>query len=151
MGQEHELYFTQTRTSHYPLPCSLVGLLKDVATSTGSSKKIPAKFSDTCSVRAAGLCIGCLHQWAERWRDNSNMQEFFRTTLYRDRSRASDVWHLGNMRREFGHLPFLNPIYIFARKHGDHLTLPPNISRFCVAINPSIIAAADCSGTHLIT
>ena len=49
---------------------------------TGSSKKIPAKFSDTCSVRADGLCIGCLGQWAERWRDNSNMQEFFRTTLY---------------------------------------------------------------------
>ena len=48
---------------------------------TGSSKKIPAKFSDTCSVRADGLCIGCLGQWAERWQDNSNMQEFFRTTL----------------------------------------------------------------------
>ena len=27
--------------------------------STGSSKKNPAKFSDTCSVRADGLCIGC--------------------------------------------------------------------------------------------
>ena len=26
---------------------------------TGLSKKIPAKFSDTCSVRADGLCIGC--------------------------------------------------------------------------------------------
>ena len=25
----------------------------------GSSKKVPAKFSDTCSVRAGGLCIGC--------------------------------------------------------------------------------------------
>ena len=47
----------------------------------GRAKKIPAKFSDTCSARADGLCIGCLGQWAERWRDNSNMQEFFRTTL----------------------------------------------------------------------
>ena len=35
---------------------------------TGSSKKNPAKFSDTCSVRAYGLCIGCLGQWAERGR-----------------------------------------------------------------------------------
>ena len=48
---------------------------------TGSSKKIPAKFGDTCSVRADGLCIGCLGQWAERGREHSNMQEFFRTTL----------------------------------------------------------------------
>ena len=29
-------------------------------TLTGLSKKVPAKFSDTCSVRADGLCIGCL-------------------------------------------------------------------------------------------
>jgi len=50
---------------------------------TGSSKKIPAKFGDTCSVRADGLCIGCLGQWAERGRQNSNMQEFFCTTLYK--------------------------------------------------------------------
>ena len=49
---------------------------------TGSSKKNPAKFSDTCSVRADGLCIDCLGQWAERVRENSNMQEFFCTTLY---------------------------------------------------------------------
>ena len=49
---------------------------------TGSSKKNPAKFGDTCSVRADGLCIGCLGQYAERGRENSNMQEFFRTTLY---------------------------------------------------------------------
>ena len=41
-----------------------------------------AKFSDTCSVRAEGLCIGCIGQWAERGRENSNMQEFFRMTLY---------------------------------------------------------------------
>ena len=26
----------------------------------GSSKKVPAKFGDTCSVKADGLCIGCL-------------------------------------------------------------------------------------------
>ena len=32
---------------------------------TGSSKKNPAKFSDTCSDRADGLCIGCLGSWAE--------------------------------------------------------------------------------------
>ena len=44
---------------------------------TGSSKKNPAKFSDTGSVRADGLFIGCLGQWAERGRENSNMQEFF--------------------------------------------------------------------------
>ena len=41
----------------------------------------PAKFGDTCPVRADGLTIGCLGQWAERGRENSNMQEFFRTTL----------------------------------------------------------------------
>ena len=38
-------------------------------------KKIPAKFVDTCSIRADGLCIGCLGQCAERGRDNLNMQE----------------------------------------------------------------------------
>ena len=48
---------------------------------TGLSKKIPAKFGDTCSVRADWLCIGCIGQWAEGGRDNSNTQEFFRTTL----------------------------------------------------------------------
>ena len=56
--------------------------LMELTDLTGSSKKNPAKFSDTCSVRADGLCIGCLGQWAERGRENSNMQEFFRTTLY---------------------------------------------------------------------
>ena len=44
---------------------------------TGSSEKIPAKLSDTCSVRADGLCIGCLSHWAERGQENLNMQEFF--------------------------------------------------------------------------
>ena len=41
-----------------------------------------AKFSDTYSVRADGLCIGCPGQWAEGGREHSNMQEFFWTTLY---------------------------------------------------------------------
>ena len=41
-----------------------------------------AKFSDTCSVRADWLCIGCLVQWAERGREDSNMHEFFCMTLY---------------------------------------------------------------------
>ena len=36
-----------------------------------------AKFSDTCSVRADGLCIGCLGHWAERGREDSNVHEFF--------------------------------------------------------------------------
>ena len=48
---------------------------------TGVEQTIPAKFSDTCSIRADGQCIGCLGQWAERGRENSNMQEFFCTTL----------------------------------------------------------------------
>ena len=56
-------------------------LMTPILMTTGSSKKNPAKFGDTCSVRADGLCIGCLGQWAERGRGNSNMQEFFRTTL----------------------------------------------------------------------
>ena len=50
--------------------------------STGSSKKNPPKFSDTCSVRADGQFIGCLGHWAERGREDSNMIEFFCTTLY---------------------------------------------------------------------
>ena len=52
-------------------------------------QKNPAKFGDTCSVRADGLCIGCLGQWAETGRDNSNMQEFFCTTLYMAHYRAA--------------------------------------------------------------
>ena len=31
----------------------------------GRAKKNLAKFSDTCSIRADRLCIGCLGQWAE--------------------------------------------------------------------------------------
>ena len=56
--------------------------LSDTNRNTGSCKKNPAKFGDTSSVRADGLCIGCLGQWAERGREDSNMQEFFCTTLY---------------------------------------------------------------------
>ena len=43
---------------------------RPLVTYTGSNKKNPAKFGDTCSVRANGLCIGCLGQWAERGREN---------------------------------------------------------------------------------
>ena len=43
----------------------------------GRAKKILAKLSDKCSDRADGLCIGCLDQWAERGREDSNMLEFF--------------------------------------------------------------------------
>ena len=48
----------------------------------GRAKKNPAKFGDTCSIRADELCIGCLGQWVERGRENLNMQELFGTTLY---------------------------------------------------------------------
>ena len=48
---------------------------------TGSSKKNLAKFSDTCSVRADGLCIGSPRLVGGRKAGNSNMQEFFCTKL----------------------------------------------------------------------
>ena len=51
---------------------------------TGLCEKVPAKFGEESSVKADGLCIGCLSQWAEVGRENSNMQEFFCTTLYWD-------------------------------------------------------------------
>ena len=50
--------------------------------STELSKKNPAKFSDTCSVRADGLCIGCPKLVGSKKAANSNMQEFFCSTLY---------------------------------------------------------------------
>ena len=50
--------------------------------STWLSKKVHAKFSDTCSVRADGLCIGSPRLVGGRKLGNSNMQEFFGTTLY---------------------------------------------------------------------
>ena len=56
--------------------------LQTLVSIQGQAKKHLPKFSDTCSVRADGLCTGCLGQWAERGRENSNMQEFFCTTLY---------------------------------------------------------------------
>ena len=56
---------------------------RDVAVQcTGLCEKVPAKFGKESSVNADGLCIGCLRQWAEEGRENSNMQEFFCTTLY---------------------------------------------------------------------
>ena len=48
----------------------------------GCAKKVPAKFGEESSVKSDGLCIGCQSQWAEVGRENSNMQEFFCTTLY---------------------------------------------------------------------
>ena len=41
-----------------------------------------AKFSDTCSVRADGLCIGSPRLVGGRKAGNSNMQDLFCTTLY---------------------------------------------------------------------
>ena len=51
---------------------------------TGSSKKVPPKFSDTCSVRADGLCIGCPgcpELVGRRKVGNSHMKELFSSTL----------------------------------------------------------------------
>ena len=48
----------------------------------GRAKKNLAKFSDTCFVRADGLCIGSLRLVGGRKAGNSSMQEFFCTTLY---------------------------------------------------------------------
>ena len=42
----------------------------------GRAKNL-AKFSDTCSVRADGLCIGSPRLMGGRKAGNSNMQEFF--------------------------------------------------------------------------
>ena len=47
----------------------------------GRAKKNLAKFSDTCSVRADGLCIGSPRLVGVRKAGNSNMQEFFCITL----------------------------------------------------------------------
>ena len=55
----------------------------DTKIRTGSSKKVPAKFSDTCSVRADGLCIGCPTLVGSRQAGNLNMREFFRSSLYK--------------------------------------------------------------------
>ena len=48
----------------------------------GRAKKNLAKFSATYSVRADGLCIGSPRLVGGRKAGNSNMQEFFCTTLY---------------------------------------------------------------------
>ena len=44
-------------------------------------QKNVANFSDTCSVRADGLCIGSLRLVGLRKAGNSNIQEFFCTML----------------------------------------------------------------------
>ena len=44
---------------------------------TGSSKKNLAKFSDSCSIRADGLCIGSPRLVGGRKAGYSNMQDFF--------------------------------------------------------------------------
>ena len=56
--------------------------LSGSGSNTAWSKKNQAKFSDTCSVRADGLCIGCPSLVGRRKAANSNMLEFFCTTLY---------------------------------------------------------------------
>ena len=43
----------------------------------------PAKFSDTCSMRADGLCIGSPRLVGWRKAGNSNLQELFCTTLHK--------------------------------------------------------------------
>ena len=45
-----------------------------------AEQKNLAKFSDTCSVRAGGLCIGSPRLVGGRKAGNSNMQEFFLAT-----------------------------------------------------------------------
>ena len=47
----------------------------------GQAKKNLAKFSDICSVRADGLCIGSTRSVGGRMAEISNMQELFCTTL----------------------------------------------------------------------
>ena len=47
----------------------------------GQSKNL-FKFSDTCSVRADGLCIASPRLVGGRMAGNSNMQQFFSTTAY---------------------------------------------------------------------
>ena len=44
---------------------------------TGSSKKIVLILVTYALSEADGLCIGCLGQWAETGRVNSNMEDFF--------------------------------------------------------------------------
>ena len=63
------------------LQATLVQFSSMLCIFTGLCEKVPSKFSEESSVKADGLCIGCLSQWAEVGRENSNMQEFFCTTL----------------------------------------------------------------------
>ena len=61
--------------------CRLSPLLFN-ASSTGSCKRNLAMFSEQSSMWAVGLCNGCLGQWAEVRRENSNMLKLFCMTLY---------------------------------------------------------------------
>ena len=54
-------------------------------------KKNLAKFSDTCSVRADGLCIGSPRLVGGKNAGNLNLQEFFCTTLYGHMSKSFSV------------------------------------------------------------
>ena len=50
--------------------------------STGPSKRNLVKFSEEGSVWANSICIGCLSEWAEAERENSNVLEFFCSTMF---------------------------------------------------------------------
>ena len=52
-----------------------------VVGSAESCEKVPAKFGEGISVRADGLRIGCPGSVGSRKVGNSNMREFFCTTL----------------------------------------------------------------------
>ena len=54
--------------------------LDNIGRNTGLSEKIPAKFGDTCSVKADWLCmcIGCLGQWEEGGKIQTCMNFFAR-------------------------------------------------------------------------
>ena len=60
---------------------------------TGLYEKVHVKFGEESSVKVDGLCIGCISQWAEVERENSNMLEFFCTTLYNTCAPLDNVSH----------------------------------------------------------
>ena len=93
---------------------------------TGLSKKIPAKFSDSCSVRADGLCIGCLGQWAERGREDSNMQEFFLLDPVEKRNTTSSI--LISSLLTFA---MLEAICLMIPSGKWEMTLPCNVLQLC--------------------
>ena len=61
---------------------SLPGLPPNILIYGVEQKKTIAKFCNTCSVRADGLCISSPRLVGGRKAGNSNMQDFFCTTLY---------------------------------------------------------------------